>query len=341
MKLVLLFSLLLAVQLCSSQMVRYRPDDYQPRDDDRRCSSDRRPDDRCRYDDRYRHEQCDEPKMRDYSEYDYFSSCKEILRRYPETPSGYYYIKAGPDSYRKVYCEMEKKICGERGWEKFYHMDLMKNQTEDCPDSFVKKMYQTFQGPKKYFCGKETDAGKCTKAYFRLEERQYHEVCAKVSGYQYGTPSAFKPYDVEDSKFYMDGIHFTYGKEERQLWSYVCGAHRDHNKDTMTTEKLRMLCPEVSPKYKWFVPHYLGNTYYCDSGLYKYNDVSDTTKFHNQHRLWEGKDCEFPNHGCRYSGQPWSYRKFPMYMEDYIEMRSCYMDDKADVKFDNLEIYLR
>jgi len=279
--------------------------------------------------------------MRDYSKYEYFSSCKEILRRYPDTPSGYYYIKAGPDSYRKVYCEMKRKICGEKGWEKFYYMDLIMNQTQDCPDGFVKKFYPTFQGPKKYFCGKDDSVGKCTKVTFPLEQRRYYEVCAKVRGYQYGTPSAFKPYDIEDSKFYMDGIHFTYGKEEQQLWSYVCGAHRNHDKDKMTMEKMRELCPDVSPKYNWFVPYYLGNMYYCDSGLYKYNDVSDATKFHNEHRLWEGKDCEFPNHGCRRSGQPWYYRKFPTYMEDYIEMSSCFLNENADVKYDNLEIYLR
>ena len=269
----------------------------------------------------------------------FFSSCKEILRWYPKTPSGYYFIKTGRDSLRKVYCEMEKVICGEKGWEKFYDLDLYKNQSRDCPEGFIKKKYPVDKdNMERFFCGKAIGANKCTKTYFPLQERRYYEICANVRGYQYGTPSAFKPYDMEYSKFYMDGIHFTYGKEKRQLWSYVCGAHRDY-KENMT--KLRELCPDVSPKYRWPVPYYLDNTYYCDSGLYNYNDEMDMKRFHYEHRLWEGIDCEYPDHSCRRGGQPWFYRKFPTYMEDYIEVSSCFIGKQADVKYDNLEIYLR
>jgi len=57
--------------------------------------------------------------------------------------------------------------------------------------------------------------------------------------------------DIKDSKFYMDGIRFTYGKEKHQLWSYVSGAHRDYNMEKMMLAKLRRLCPDVSPKYRW------------------------------------------------------------------------------------------
>jgi len=265
------------------------------------------------------------------------------LTKFPDTPSGYYFITTGPDSYRKVYCEMERKICGEKGWEKFFYLNLVENKDQNCPDSFVKKVYPIFHNTKKTheqpFCRKAFD-DKCTKAYFPLQGRQYHEVCAKVSGYQYGTPTAFKPFDLEETKFHMDGIHFTYGKEEWHLWSYVSGAHRNYDMNTMTKDKLRELCPDAFPKYNWNIPFYLGNNYYCDSGLYKYNNVTDTKKFHNMNRLWEGKDCEYPNFSCKRSGQPWFYTKLPTYIKEHIEIQSCFTDN-ADVRFDNLEIYLR
>ena len=300
------------------------------------------PNNRCP-DERYQFEQYNHPNIRDYSKYNYFNSCKDILTKFPETPSGYYFITTGPDSYRKVYCEMERKICGEKGWEKFYYLNLVENKDQDCPDTFVKKMYPIFHSTKKThekpFCRKTFD-DKCTKAYFPLQGRQYYEVCAKVSGYQYGTPTAFKPFDLEETKFHMDGIHFTYGKEEWHLWSYVCGAHRNYDVKKMTKDKLRELCPDVSPKYNWNIPFYLGNNYYCDSGLYKYNNGTDTTKFHNVNRLWEGKDCEYPNFSCKRSGQPWFYTKLPTYIKEHIEIQSCFTDN-ADVRFDNLEIYLR
>jgi len=78
-----------------------------------------------------------------------------------------------------------------------------------------------------------------------LQEREYYEVCAKVSSYQYGTPTAFKLYDVEYSKFYLDGIQFIHGKEEQHLWSYVIGASKTYNEEKKTPE-LRKLCPSVS-----------------------------------------------------------------------------------------------
>ena len=346
MKLVVLCSLLLAVQLYSAnsqvpysnQQWNNQPRNYQPNVG--QCSNFPRTEDRYN---QYQYGTYNYPPVRDYSKTNYYNSCKEILEKFPDTPSGYYYISTGPDSYRKVYCEMERKICGEKGWEKFYYLNLVENQTQDCPDSFVKTTYSTFHNSRRPrpFCEKAVGVDKCTKAYFPLQEREYYEVCAKVSGYQFGTPTAFTPFDMEESKFFLDGIQFTYGKEEWHLWSYVIGAHRDYDKKTMTPGKLRELCPDVSPKYNWTIPFYLGNNYYCDSGLYQYTDTKDTNKFHYENRLWEGKDCKYPNFSCKRSGQPWFYTKLPTQIKDYIEIRSCYIGDDADVKFDNLEVYLR
>ena len=324
MKLTFLATLLLAVQLCSSQSYN-------------RCNNQRWNNEECNnVNQPWRNNQ--ELNVYDYSRWnwEYFSSCKDILVRYPDTPSGYYFIRTGDDSYRKVFCEMDKIICGEKGWERFYYMDLVNNQTQDCPTSFIKSNLS-----EKHFCRKELVKGECTKANFPLQERQYHEVCGKISGYQYGLPTAFKPFDIENSMFYHDGIHFTYGKEEWHLWSYVVGAYRNYDENRLTKVNLRDLCPDVSPRYNWTIPYYIGNNYYCDSGLYKYNGIRDSTTFHNENRLWEGKDCKYPNFSCKRSGQPWFYTKLPKYMEDYIEIHSCFNNNKADVRFDNLEIYLR
>jgi len=332
MKLVFLFSLLLAVQLCSSQRTSNRLLDNRPLINQpvtnqptvEQCNIPR-PDDHNRYDNRFLNGRYNYPTVRDYSQYEYFNTCKEILEKFPDTPSGFYYIIAGPDSYRKVYCEMEKKICGEKGWEKFYYLNLVENPTQDCPTNFVKKSYSTPSFDEQPFCEKTTIGNnKCTKTTFSLQEKEYYEVCAKVSGYQYGTPTAFKPYDVEYSKFYLDGIQFTHGKEKRHLWSYVIGTSKTYNKDMMN---LRDLCPTVSPNYNWNIPYYLGNNYYCDSGLYNFTSKVDTTTFHSENKLWEV--------------QPWFYTKLPTSLEDYIEIQSCFIGNDADLKFNNLEIYLR
>jgi len=284
------------------------------------CSNLPHPDDRNQYGNQF---QYNYPPVRDYSKHEFFNTCKEIFERFPDTPSGYYYITTGPDSYRKVYCEMEKKICGYKGWEKFYYLNLIENQTQDCPTSFVKKNH-FISSVRQPFCGKGIN--KCSKAVFPLQEREYYEVCAKVSGYQYGTPTAFKPYDVEYSKFYLDGIQFIHGKEERHLWSYVIGASKTYDEENNTPE-LRMMCPSVSSKYNWNIPYYLGNNYYCDSGVDNYTSTKNMTTIHYENKLWDV--------------QPWFYTKLPTPLDEYIEIQSCFTGTNADLKFNNLEIYLR
>jgi len=90
---------------------------------------------------------------------------------------------------------------------------------------------------------------------------------------------------------------------------------------------LRDLCPSVSPNYNWNIPYYFGNNYYCDSGLYNYTSKAGTTTFHYKNKLWEV--------------QPWFYTKLPTFLEDHIEIQSCFIGNDADLKFNNLDIYLR
>ena len=62
-----------------------------------------------------------------YKEVDRPSSCKEILDKYPATPSGYYYLKTF-----KVYYDMDTEHCGSKGWTRVTHVD-MSNKLQSCP----------------------------------------------------------------------------------------------------------------------------------------------------------------------------------------------------------------
>ena len=306
------------------------------------------------YPQRYPYHQHQEPE-RKYSPYkfEYFSSCKEILHEYPETPSGFYYITSGPDKFRKVYCEMEKEFCGMKGWERFYYMDFVKNVTHTCPGSFKKSfrnytkpsstMGKPFEMGKQFYCGGTVDDG-CTTARFHLDDTRYSEICAKIGGYQYGTPTAFKPYVQKDYETFMDGVYFTYGEDTKYLWGYAVGSYKHYRSEykNKLDKHLIDMCPDVHPTYQGKVPPFVENYYYCDSGAYEMS-TNDSTRFFYKNRLFEGKGCEYPNYTCMRSGQPWFYRKLPVYFKDYIEMRSCNDDSvmTKDLRMDNIEIYLR
>ena len=304
---------------------------------------------------RYHYHHHHEPE-RKYSpnRFEYFSSCKDILREYPETPSGFYYITSGPEKFHKVYCEMEKEYCGVKGWERFYYMDFVKNETHTCP-GFFQKSFRSFtqqtrttgkptnEMGKQFYCEGTVDNG-CTTARFQLDDTRYSEICARIGGYQHGKPTAFKPYMEKDYKTFMDGVYFTYGEDTKYLWGYAVGSYKNYRTEykNKVDNHLRDMCPDVHPTYKGQVPPFVENYYYCDSGAYEAS-ANDSTRFFYKNRLFEGKGCEHPNYTCMRSGQPWFYRKLPVYFKDYIEMHSC-NDDKwmtKDVRMDNIEIYLR
>ena len=51
-------------------------------------------------------------------------SCKDILAKYPATPSGIYPIQPPGASHSNVYCDMENERCGSKGWTRIANVDV-------------------------------------------------------------------------------------------------------------------------------------------------------------------------------------------------------------------------
>ena len=209
-------------------------------------------------------------------------------------------------------------------------MDFIKNESHKCPEPF-RKGYRFFEkqtttmgkptttiGKSAIIMGKSNEMGKqyycegtmndgCTTARFSLDGARYSEICAKIGGYQYGLPTAFKPYGETDYDPFMEGVYFSYGKDTKYLWGYAVGSYKHyHSEDrkNIVKDTLSDLCPDVQPTYNGKVPPFVGDYYYCDSGAYKAK-TNDSSRFFYEHRLFEGKRCEHPNYTCMRSGQPW------------------------------------
>ena len=115
---------------------------------------------------------------------------------------------------------MEKEFCGSKGWEKFYYMDFLKNESHTCPGAFKKSFRIKLNDMgkmigKQFYCEGTVNDG-YTTAKFYLDDAKYNEICAKIGGYQYGLPTAFKSYDKNDKTF-MDGVYFSYEKDTKYL----------------------------------------------------------------------------------------------------------------------------
>ena len=253
-------------------------------------------------------------------------SCEDILANYPATPSGYYSIQPpGASTAVEVYCDMENERCGSKGWTRVANVD-MSNVNESCPGDlrFISSPIQT--------CGGLPTVG-CASANFSTHGISYSQVCGRLRGYQVGTPDAFYPYlnDRGSIDLVMDGVLISHGKTQKHIWAYAIG-----NKKVSSSHI--NICPCTDPRFSGVVPPFIGNDYYCDSGV---DNSSEFGKFYTT-PLWTGEGCTPPNFCCSHSGMPWFCKTLPVPTTDYIEIRNCHNEliSNEDTALDLIELYV-
>ena len=271
--------------------------------------------------------QCLSYKYTDYTDLIQFSSCQDILTKFPDTPSGYYSLK---NSKRKVYCDMERVHCGSKGWTRVAHVD-MSSDKKSCPGNWT-----LINNPIRT-CGSIPEAG-CASAVFSTHGISYSQVCGRVRGYQKGIPEAFGPFTNDQSLVHagvvLDGVLISHGdKTKSHIWAYVTGQQR------IVTYADSRYCPCASNMFNGIIPTFLRNDYYCDSG-------SDNRPLENvsyTDPLWEGKNCPPTNFCCSDSGMPWFCKTLPEPTADDIEVRNCHNSPSSneDTLISLIELYVR
>ena len=250
-------------------------------------------------------------------------SCEDILVNYPATPSGYYSIQPpGASTAVQVYCDMENERCGSKGWTRVANVDVPNDKS--CPGdlTFISSPIQT--------CGGPSTAG-CASANFSTHGISYSQVCGRLRGYQVGTPDAFAPYG-NDPNLVMDGVLISHGKTQKHIWAYANGYQ-----NVLGGPYDNAYCAD--PRYKGFVPVFIGNDYYCDSAVASNPQLG---RFYTT-PLWTGEGCTPPNFCCSHSGMPWFSKILPVPTTDYIEIRNCHNQPASDedTALDLIELYIR
>ena len=136
-----------------------------------------------------------------------YTSCKEILTKFPNTPSGLFILK---NSTEEVYCDMENRHCGSQGWTRVAYVN-MSYETSSCPGDL-----QLHQTPMRYCGGMPLQ---CAKANFSTLGITYSQVCGRMIGYQIGNPNAFSPYVNEQIRLdhVLDGVLVSYGEKREHI----------------------------------------------------------------------------------------------------------------------------
>ena len=252
-------------------------------------------------------------------------SCKDILAGYPATPSGYYFIQPPGANRVEVYCDMENEHCSSKGWTRVAHVNM--SNTKSCPGNlrFIASPIQT--------CGGPTTKG-CASANFSTHGISYSQVCGRLRGYQVGTPDAFGPYanDPEKPDLVIDGVLLSHGKAQKYIWAYATGNQK------ILASSQNMCCPCTDPRYNGIVPPFIGNDYYCDSGV----DSNPAGGVFYTTPLWTGEGCTPPNFCCTWPGMPWFCKTLPVPTTDYIEIRNCHnhLASNEDTALDLIDIYV-
>ncbi len=150
--------------------------------------------------------------------FDLQSSCRDILRRNPRSPSGYYPLLFSTGLIHIVYCDMTLSCGGYTGgWMRLAELD-----TDDCFPGLDTRVISGIKTCK-------SDDLDCTSIHFSSGDFIYSNVCGIVTGFGSGMFDGFHTQagfirETFLSDNYLDGISITVGLDH--VWSLVLGGCR-------------------------------------------------------------------------------------------------------------------
>uniref|UniRef100_A0A1X7UWI6 Fibrinogen C-terminal domain-containing protein n=2 Tax=Amphimedon queenslandica TaxID=400682 RepID=A0A1X7UWI6_AMPQE len=246
------------------------------------------------------------------------TSCKEIKKRQPLSPSGVYLLSNTSSTYT-AYCNMEELCSSTDGWTRLAYLN-MTDSTVNCPSGF--RLYQS-GGVRA--CGRPvTSSGSCVSVQFPSHGISYSQVCGRVVGYQYGSTDAVD--DAWGSNHnnlnadYVDGVSITRGSPRQHVWTLMAGLHEATT--AHCNGRYNCPCSEGSPQNST-LQSFIGNDYFCESA----NPATDDSWQHSVYTsdpLWDGEGCgSLEGNCCNATGLPWFNKVLGTTTTDYLELRVC------------------
>ena len=258
-----------------------------------------------------------------------YSSCQEIKEKNSFSKSGEYLLTAPDGNTHNVYCHMGE-LCGtEGGWTRLAYLN-MSNSTENCPAGF-----ELYESDGVRACGRPTsDVGSCQSVQFPSNGVSYSQVCGRVVGYQYISPSGVDAGITDINTYYLDGISITHGSPRKHIWSFLAGYEE--------SQSSKFSCPCATGSTQTIVQSFIGTDYFCESGNAQGFHAG---KLFTQDPLWDGKSCNgLEVNCCSAPGLPWFNKVLNTSTTDYIELRVCAdqgTTSDEDVPVAQYEIYVK
>ena len=268
-----------------------------------------------------------------------FHNCSQILHVYSSAPSGYYTIQAPNGSLISVYCDMEGSNCdGKGGWMRVAYLN-MSEPNATCPPGLTLHQYNNIDHG---LCSQPvSSSGSSASVFFSTSGVIYNKVCGQVIGYQYGSPDGFPPdlgggvfvHNPNIDNIYVDGVSITYGSNPRKhIWTLAMGLYE--------YSACVQCCPCNTGITGTPVPSFVGNDYYCESGI---ASGSWSSVLYDNDPLWDGQQCgglEGPC--CTNTKMPWFIKTLGETTTEDIELRMMGSEgtNNEDTPIDILELYI-
>ena len=275
------------------------------------------------------------------------TSCQEIKRKQPNSPSGEYLLAVNGSKTKHVYCHMEE-LCGSGGgWTRLAYLN-MTDSTENCPSGF--RLYQS-GGVRA--CGRAYNNDySCQSVQFPSNGISYSQVCGRVVGYQYASTDAVQhgewrnpqqyiggtdPKHNDINSVYVDGVSITRGSPRQHVWTLMAGLTGSSN---LWGGLHNCPCSPGSQQGP-HVQSFINNNYYCESGAV----TSWSYKLYTSDPLWDGNGCgTLETACCSAPGLPWFHRDYGnTTTTDHLELRVCgdQETDDEDTPVSFYEIYVK
>jgi hypothetical protein len=223
-------------------------------------------------------------------------------------------------------------ICnGTPRWRRVAFVN-MTDTSYNCPTGL------NFTSYSKRTCGRSHTTAGCSSTTFSVGGLPYSLVCGRIRGYQRGATGAFGHGLRDIDSYYVEGISLTHGATDRRqhIWTFAAGASE------VTSIVSNFGCPcDTAPPNR--VPAFVGNDYFCESGLHSEWDDSYLDILFPDDVLWDGQNCTSNSTCCQFNNPPWFTKNLPNATIDDIELRICtnslLMYD--DVPIELIELYVQ
>ena len=227
--------------------------------------------------------------------------------------------------------------CEGLGWTQVANLN-MANPSDSCPQGWVN---DTIPNNNKRLCQRPSGS-ECASVFFPTQGLQYSQVCGRVKAYQYGSTDAFQKYtlnqDLTLDGAFVDGVVISRGglaTQREHVWTFAAGLDEEHNTDQVS------LCPCVSSEPAGLVPSFVGDNYFCESGVMSYD--STRILLYKDDPLWDGAGCGLNNNCCIHNNPPYFSATLPTTSCDPLEVRICAGSNRVeeDVPIERIELYVK